>query len=340
MDLDSLLAPHRDAVERRLAELIALPARYAQHAPAAGAALLQSMSSHQLATGGKRLRGLLPAALVAAADGPMAAAVALGACVELMHNGTLVHDDIQDGDRLRRGQPTLWTQHGADQAINAGDALLMAPVAALLQDPDVPEDLRPALASLLAHALLETIRGQVADIALRDLAAPTLADLAAVHVAKTAPLFGACVVGAALLLRLPAAAIEAGYGLAADLGLAFQVRDDLLDVLGTKGRGAPGSDLREGKPTWPVLCAMQAGPATEAKALHELLAAAARGQAPDEVTVARWMAWVATHGGVAATEAELSLLLNRARETSSALLPPAAAQVMHALCDRLAQTDG
>ncbi len=164
MDFDALLEPHRNELEFKLNARMLPLAR-------AGSARLQDMASDQLRSGGKRLRGLLPVALVQAGQGPMAAAFELGACIEWVHNGTLVHDDIQDGDELRRGQPTLWTIHGIAQAINAGDAMLVGPLAALLRAEAIPPDLRAPLAGLLADALLETIHGQVADLALRDLEA-------------------------------------------------------------------------------------------------------------------------------------------------------------------------
>ena len=341
--LDDLLVVHRQAGEAALAALLDRPQRYValdQAAPAAGQSAMQAMAAQQFSSGGKRLRGLLTPAIVAAARGPVDAAVALGASIECIHNGTLVHDDIQDGDRLRRGQPTLWTLHGIPQAINAGDALLIAPLAHVLAAPAIEASLRAPLAALLAEALLETIRGQVADIALRELERPTLDDISAVHIAKTGPLFGACFAGAALLLGLGAQQVQAAHALGRDIGLAFQVRDDLLDVLGQKGRGLAGADLREGKWTFPVLLALQGAEGRHADALHALLRGAAAGQAPDDAEVASWLVWVAERGGVAAARDHLDAILLRARAAADLAFAPAAAAVARALCARLADLDG
>lgn len=341
--LDDLLLVHRRAGEAALAALLDRPQRYVpldQAAPAAGHAAMQAMAAQQFESGGKRLRGLLTPALVAAAGGPIDAAIALGAAIECIHNGTLVHDDIQDGDRLRRGQPTLWTVHGIPQAINAGDALLIGPLAHVLASPAIEASLRAPLAALLAEALLETIRGQVADIALRDLDRPTLQDISAVHIAKTGPLFGACFAGAALLLGLGSRKVQACHALGRDIGLGFQVRDDLLDVLGQKGRGLAGADLREGKWTFPVLLSLQGADAERADALHALLRGAAAGQAPDDTEVASWLAWVEERGGVDAARRHLDAILERAALAADLAFPQPAAAVARALCARLADLDG
>ena len=103
---------------------------------------LRDLCAQHLSTGGKRLRALLTPALVGAEGGDVAAACVIGACIEVLHNGTLVHDDIQDGDELRRGQPTLWRRVGAPQAINAGDAMLVAPLLVVASSAKIPVEHR------------------------------------------------------------------------------------------------------------------------------------------------------------------------------------------------------
>lgn len=343
MSLERMLAPWRDACDDRALQLLHFAHQHVHRptqGPLAGEVQLGDMSQEALAAGGKRLRALLVPALVHAGGGPAEAALDLGACIELIHNGTLVHDDIQDGDRLRRGLPTLWTTRGVPQAINAGDYLLVGAIGAVLRAERLPGHLRPVLAQLLADALLETIRGQVADIALRDHPQPGLDDLAAVHVAKTGPLFAACLVGSAHLLGLEAPHLQAARTLGTELGLAFQVRDDLLDVLGVKGRGEAGADLREGKPTFPVLLALEDAEPERITSLHRLLRAAHAGSPPSPPEVAQWVAWVRQRGGVEATQLYLEAVLQRSRQLGQAAFPGPAAQVVDALCDRLARLDG
>lgn len=352
MSFDALIAPHLVTLRAQLTAWqdprlpLGLAQPFALHAdqPPAGAALLQQMASAQLDSGGKRLRGVLPIALVAACGGDVAAAAVLGAAIELVHNGTLAHDDVQDGDRLRRGQPTLWTLHGIPQAINAGDALLTAPLAQLLRAPQIPDASRVPLAGLLAEAVVETVRGQVADIALRDLDPVTLDDLLGVHLAKTGPLFGACLEGAVCLLGGDAMARSQAREAARSLGLAFQIRDDVLDLVGTKGRGEAGADVREGKLTAPLLWAAEADP-QRGKALRADLARAAAGESLDAAAVAGWVAWAVATGGQQRAQAMLATAIDAyERDACAAFQPhdPAghAAEVIRSLGRRLRELDG
>ena len=295
--------------------------------------------SLQLATGGKRLRGLLPVALVTEEGGDVEVAKRFGAAVEAIHNGTLVHDDIQDRDTLRRGQPTLWTQTGVAQAINGGDLLLIAPIAAILADPDLPHELARQLALLLSGALLETIRGQVADIGLRDVSDVSKEHLTAIACAKTSPLFACALQGAAVIVGATQQRVQAARLCGHRLGLAFQLRDDLLDVLAMKGRGDAGSDLREGKPTWPLLAACSDASEDELTTLRTLLREAAAGRAPSADEVARWIQWVHDRGGVDKTRQALDDALSDARTYGCAAFASAQG-VITSLCDRLCALDG
>ena len=297
-----------------------------------------TMLADALGSGGKRMRALLPALLVRAGGGPVDAAVRLGAAIELVHNGTLVHDDIQDGDTLRRGRPTLWRVHGQAQAINIGNLLLVAPITALAGDPTLPAGLGPRLANLLGGALLETITGQIGDLDVHGNASADLARLEAVAMAKTAPLFGVAIQGAALLLGVDRP--EPAQRAAQALGLAFQLRDDLLDLLGTKGRGAAGADLREGKPTMPMWLALADAPASEGLTIRATLSAAAAGKAVEDAEIAGIVATIRERGGLERGQARLATLLDQARSAGAEALPALAAEVWAAFADRLAVLDG
>ncbi len=340
MQFDLLLAPWQAVLTQRLADQWQASPGEPTLAPAAGQQLLDTMSELHMQTGGKRLRGLLPAALVAAGDGPVDAALSLGAAIEWVHNGTLVHDDVQDRDELRRGTPTLWARFGVAQAINAGDALLVTPLAALLRDPAVPNEHRVALTLLVADALLATIAGQTADLLLHGHGLPSLEHVGAVHVGKTAPLFEACLAGAAILLELPPATQATIQPMAKALGLAFQIRDDLLDALGLKGRGQAGADVREGKPTWPMLLAADSWTGEQRDRLGERLHQAAQGEPLDDAEVGQIINDIKAHGGIDAASGDLHTQLQAVREVAQDVWPPQCALVLVALCDRLAKLDG
>ncbi len=198
-----------------------------------------------LTSGGKRLRARLVLRSVEALGGAIDQAVPWAAACELLHNATLVHDDLQDGDRLRRGRPALWVRHGTAQAINAGDLGLMLPFLAVAGLPDPAR--KAALQECLARRAVEVACGQADE--LRLLAEERL-DWPSYQRAvrgKTAALFSLPVEGSALLAgRSAGEARDLGAAFAA-LGLLFQIQDDVLDLFGDKGRGETGSDLREGR---------------------------------------------------------------------------------------------
>ena len=203
------------------------------------------MVQEHLSTGGKRLRARLGlAAATALGVGPGARAWA--EAVELLHNATLIHDDIQDGDRVRRGQPTTWVRHGVAQAINAGDLMLMLPFLAIAQG-GVPVAIQAALSATLAAQAATTVRGQTDELHLLPGGHLDQASYDRAVRGKTGGLFGLPVEGAALLAGLDdvdAAALARPFG---ELGLLFQLQDDVLDLYGDKGREQAGADLFEGK---------------------------------------------------------------------------------------------
>ena len=226
-----------------LAEVETLMDRLADEA---GGEPAGSMVRGHLATGGKRIRARLALAAMEALDEPRDAGVAWAAACELLHNATLVHDDLQDGDRVRRGHPTVWALHGAAQAVNAGDLLLMLPYLAL-EHLGTSLDRRWTLALSLAGHAAAVVRGQAAELALDPWSDVDWPAYRAIAEGKTGALFQLPVEGAAMLAgRSPEEARHLAGGFRA-LGLLFQLQDDVLDLYGEKGRGAPGSDLREGK---------------------------------------------------------------------------------------------
>ena len=118
------------------------------------------MVQEHLSTGGKRIRARLALSAAAAMGAPRARAVGWAAACELLHNATLIHDDIQDGDLIRRGQPTTWVRHGVPQAINAGDLLLMLPFLAVTFDAALEPAVQAGLSRGLAEHAARTVRGQ------------------------------------------------------------------------------------------------------------------------------------------------------------------------------------
>lgn len=211
-----------------------------------GTGLCARMALDHLTAGGKRLRARLALAAARALGVDANAAVPWAAACELLHNASLVHDDLQDGDRVRRDCPALWTVYGADQAINAGDLMLMLPTLAI-GGLDTSSEVRWQLSACVARHGARTARGQAEEMSLRALTRLDMDAYLDAAFGKTAGLFGLPVEGAAILAgKSVARAAELARPFEV-LGLAYQMIDDVIDVFGDKGRGAPGADIREGK---------------------------------------------------------------------------------------------
>jgi geranylgeranyl diphosphate synthase, type I len=223
-------------------------------------AVLSRIAVEHLGTGGKRLRARLSLAALEAMGRPRSLGTGWAAACELLHNATLIHDDLQDGDAARRGCPTVWARHGAAQAINAGDLLLMLPFVAL-ERIDTEDGVRWQLTRTLAECATQMAHGQAAEIGLdrtREVDWPTYRRIVA---GKTGALFQLPVEGSALLAGHSPAVARALAREFQRLGVMFQLQDDLLDLYGEKGRDAVGSDLREGKVTALVIEHLRRAPA-------------------------------------------------------------------------------
>jgi geranylgeranyl diphosphate synthase type I len=205
------------------------------------------------ANGGKFLRGCL-ALWAAERCGRGDDARPVAAAVEWIHNFTLVHDDIQDGDRERRHRPTVWAVWGAAQGINAGDGMHAVAYRALLSGRDRPQA-RLRAAAAINNAILEVIEGQCLDLALEGQIDTTAATYLRLARAKTGALIGAALEAGALISGADARQATQLRRAGIELGVAFQIRDDWLGTWGDAdltGKGC-GGDLARRKLTYPVV---------------------------------------------------------------------------------------
>jgi geranylgeranyl diphosphate synthase, type I len=231
---------------------------------------LAAMCRYQLATGGKRLRALAPLLVAEALDVAPARLVPFGAACEVLHNATLVHDDLQDGDETRRGEPTVWKRFGVPQAINLGDAMFYYALL-MIRRLDAPVEVRERAATRLLTDTLKVIDGQEREFVLRRSSRPTLPEYQAMVEGKTSALFALPLAGAAEVCGAAPALVEGLATAAAHLGVLFQVQDDLLDLWGDKGRGQRGSDVAEGKRSFLVVHTLAHCPPAEAAWLLDVL---------------------------------------------------------------------
>jgi geranylgeranyl pyrophosphate synthase len=203
-----------------------------------------AVAGEALAAGGKRLRPLL--CFLSSSDGESELLLAAGVATELVHMATLVHDDLVDGARMRRGVPSAWSLFGPEAALSAGDYLFACAFAELSAAGD------SRAVAILADACLALARGEALQRAQTRRPETSIDDYLERCALKTGKLFeAACRLGSGGDADLGA------YGLA--LGIAFQIADDILDCAGqTQETGKiPGTDLREGTPTMPLILAAQ-----------------------------------------------------------------------------------
>jgi geranylgeranyl diphosphate synthase type I len=221
-----------------------------------------------LAGGGKHVRAALVLLSAAAAGGTEEAGLVGAVAIELVHNFSLIHDDIIDEDRERRHRPTTWATFGIGRAIIAGDALSTLATQVLLDDP-TPE--RVAAAAALARATQAMIAGQADDMAFERRTSVTVEECLRMEEGKTGALLSCASSMGAQLVGASAGVVEALARFGSHLGTAFQAVDDMLGIWGEPSvTGKPvGSDLLRRKKSLPVVTALARGNsvATELNAL-------------------------------------------------------------------------
>jgi len=209
---------------------------------------------------GKRIRPLIVLMTTASAGGKWERALPAAAGIELVHNFSLIHDDIEDNSPLRRGRPTLWKKWGVPQAVNAGDAMFSLAHLALqpMENSSSAENTLQA-ARVLQKACLTLTQGQYLDISYENRGDLSIEDYWPMVSGKTAALLAACTELGALVAETDTATRKAYSKFGRDLGLAFQALDDILGIWGeTEQIGkSTASDLVEGKKSLPVLFALK-----------------------------------------------------------------------------------
>ncbi len=221
---------------------------------------------------GKRLRPALCLLACEAAGGKSERALPFASAVELVHNFSLIHDDVQDGDRLRHGRDTVWAVWGQPQAINAGDALLAL---AQLSLTEVAQESIAAASRLLDERTLEMVEGQVMDIAFENQTDVSLDDYLAMISRKTGALFDVALALGAVAAGAPEEKVAALGRCGRQLGLAFQVRDDMLGIWGDVDRtGKPvAADIRRHKKSLPIVFALDRAEADDLERLQKVYGA-------------------------------------------------------------------
>lgn len=219
---------------------------------------LKAAMTHYPAAGGKRLRPLLATIVSESVGGKPSTAIPFGAALELVHNFTLVHDDIMDEDDTRRGIKTVHAQWGVPEAILAGDAMF-ARAFEIVLDSDVDSPRAVKLVEILARSVRLLAEGQQMDMDSEKRKSVTTEEYLKMIERKTAVLYSAAAQGGAVVGGASEAQQEALFEFGRLIGLGFQIWDDVLDLRSDQETfGKPVlNDIRNGKKTLIVVNALE-----------------------------------------------------------------------------------
>ncbi|RJV02725.1 MAG: isopentenyl-diphosphate delta-isomerase [Candidatus Poseidoniales archaeon] len=261
---------------------------------------------HLIEGGGKRMRASLPWLVAKAIGDTHSGLLDVGAAIEIIHNFTLVHDDIMDDDPVRRGRPAVHIAYDVPTAINAGDAMLAIAFEHLCDAPSFDMALLPDIVERIAWMVRRVSEGQQLDIEFEhesDVTEPRYLEMIE---GKTAVMFQVCSELGALLSGADEDTIDCMREWGLNVGLCFQLMDDLIDVVSdTATLGKPaGSDVAQGKRTLMVIHALDQ-PESEAKS--DLLRVLGKGEEATTEDIE------AAHAGL---EASGSIAYGRERATA------------------------
>ena len=250
-NLLTALSTHRELVEAEIMESLSKMTQERLH----------GAMTHLFKGGGKRLRAIIPRLVAEAIGGENDGHYTLGASIEIIHNFTLIHDDIIDQDPIRRGLDAVHVAYDDATAINAGDAMLAIGFEILAESDNIPNESLGQLISAIGEMVRKVADGQQEDIEFENRGKVTEDDYIAMIEGKTSAMFETCARTGAILSNAEERTIEnmANWGL--NLGLCFQLMDDLIDATGdTETLGKPaGSDILQGKRTLIAIHALDSG---------------------------------------------------------------------------------
>lgn len=269
-DLSTSIAEVKDLVEGRIERALThskLPR-------------LSGAMMHLIEGGGKRLRATLPWLVAKAVGDTHSGLLDVGAAIEIIHNFTLVHDDIMDDDDVRRGRPAVHVEYDLPTAINAGDAMLAIAFEAMAVAEGIEPELLPFLVKRIGRMVRKCSEGQQLDIEFEDREVVSEEEYIEMIHGKTAAMFLTCAEVGSHLAGADEEIIQCMHDWGLALGLCFQLMDDLIDVLSDSDTlGKPsGSDVAQGKRTMMVIHALKQ-PSCQSK--DDLLAVLGKG---DNVT--------------------------------------------------------
>ena len=220
---------------------------------------LYDAAGHLIVNGGKRLRPYMVIKSCQILKGRVSNAMPAASAVEMVHNFTLVHDDIMDNDEMRHGVPTVHKKFGIPIAILAGD-VLFSKAFLVITDTKLSTSATTQLVSRLSKACVDVCEGQLLDVKMaEEKKIPSQAEYITMIGKKTAALFDVSCAMGAICATTKVSDISNLSSFGRNLGIAFQITDDLIGVMGDPKitKKPVGNDLREGKKSLPILMAIK-----------------------------------------------------------------------------------
>jgi len=226
---------------------------------------------HHLSTGGKRIRPAICLLTCEALGGNTENAIPFALAVEILHNMLLMHDDIEDGDTVRRDKPTVWVKYGLANAVNAGDYMLAIAYRCIISSVmDIERKMK--LLDIFTLTYTKTVEGQALDINARAAKDFNVEKYMKIVELKTGYYLAFGLVGGVVLSINDDQCLETIWKLGKNMGPAFQIKDDLIDLTAGKGRGGViGSDICEGKASFPYAYTMEVASEKEKGDLREIM---------------------------------------------------------------------
>lgn len=234
-------------------------------------ALLNSTNESILSHSGKQMRPMLTLLMARACSpaGVNDATVSYAAAADLLHNATLLHDDVADGSEQRRGKPTIMSLMGPSVSVLVGDYWLVKAMELILNVENAGSS---GVMKIFAKTLSDLAEGEMLQLQKAQSGDTSEEDYLKIIYNKTASLFEAACVSAAISVDAPEEFVRAAREYAVALGLAFQIQDDILDYSGTEAVGKPlGADILEQKITMPLLGALAGVSGERTKEVRDMI---------------------------------------------------------------------
>jgi len=269
-------------------------------------------AKYQLQSGGKRFRVILTLLASKIFNLDIKSSINVAVCCEFIHNASLIHDDLQDRDLIRRGMPTIWSRFGEHTAINLGDYFISGSFEALVK-ANSESKLKCMAIEELSKTIKQTVKGQSMEILSRSDFYLKMQDYESMARAKTGGLL--CLPVKLVMLLKGLDNCDANYlRPLLETGLAYQIQDDLSDFLGIKDRGLPGRDLKEGKMNVLIMHYVNSATSGEKYLLQKFLKK--RYDTISENEILHWILQIRRKGGIEKSINHLKYVAKKSLELS------------------------